>query len=403
MRINISKWYNNASSPVMFMIDDLANTWVDANDNGKLDLGEDWGWAKYEENSSVSFLEKSILSLDDRIKVTFFVPVGKRVGMIKNSTIKTVSNPINHDEESREFFRSLNKNNKYELAYHGTTHGVVGVTSTEFKQEWETYTTEEEAIRTVKEGIKVYKDTIGVEPFGGKYCGYTSNKFSDKSIDVNNFLWWCRFCNLQTSIVAKNNSLDKYVYGEDINDITNFDIKYFGVNKVIDIPTTVNGGMLSSLYNNRLTSIKGLIKTILRPYLKRKRLKYVDYLLKNQLVISIQEHISPTRDDGKIQTPNIFTDKESLREIFNHLKYKNIWYCTGTELASYVYYRDSIKFEVYDNEFKLNYDELKEFKFKDITINIFEGNEIITPSGQSISIKNNFVNVPIESGIYKVI
>lgn len=33
----------DAQSPVMFMIDDFANVWVDKNENNKLDKGEDWG------------------------------------------------------------------------------------------------------------------------------------------------------------------------------------------------------------------------------------------------------------------------------------------------------------------------------------------------------------------------
>lgn len=403
MKLEVSKWYNNSNSPVIFMIDDLANTWVDTNRNGKIDLGEDWGWAKFSENSSMKFLEENILSVDDKIKVTFFVPVGKRVGMLKGGRIKTISEAINFDKETKKFFRELSENDKYELAYHGTTHGIVSEKSSDFKQEWETYKTLDEAINTVKRGIDIYEDAIGKKPRGGKYCGYTSNEFSDKSIDCNGFLWWSRFCNLQTSIVAGSEAFDKYVYGNDVNNITNFDIKYFGENRVIDIPTTVNGGMNSSLYNNKLSNIKGLVKTILRPYLKYKRLKYIDYLIDNNLIISVQEHISPARDDEKIQTPNIFTDKESLRDIFLHLKGKNIWYCTGSELASYVYYRDNIEFNFIDEyEFELNYDSLKEYEFMFITIKTVE-KDIVTPSGKNISGDSEYINLPIEKGIYKFI
>ena len=46
MQIEVCKWYQNADSPVLFMIDDLANLWVDINGDGKVDLGEDWGYAK---------------------------------------------------------------------------------------------------------------------------------------------------------------------------------------------------------------------------------------------------------------------------------------------------------------------------------------------------------------------
>lgn len=44
--MKICKWYKNAISPVIFMIDDLANVWVDSNNNDSLDIGEDWGFLK---------------------------------------------------------------------------------------------------------------------------------------------------------------------------------------------------------------------------------------------------------------------------------------------------------------------------------------------------------------------
>jgi len=40
--------------------------------------------------------------------------------------------------------------------------------------------------------------------------------------------------------------------------------------------------------------------------------------------------------NGKRQSPNIFDDKESLKAIFKYLKKKNVWYCTGSELAEWI-------------------------------------------------------------------
>lgn len=58
--MKICKWKYNADSPVMFMIDDLCNSWVDSNGNGKIDLEEDFGAGMYSENSSMKFLEENI-------------------------------------------------------------------------------------------------------------------------------------------------------------------------------------------------------------------------------------------------------------------------------------------------------------------------------------------------------
>ncbi len=45
----------------MFMIDDLANVWVDTTKSGELELGEDWGYWKNEEKSSFRYLNRVIL------------------------------------------------------------------------------------------------------------------------------------------------------------------------------------------------------------------------------------------------------------------------------------------------------------------------------------------------------
>ena len=61
MNIEVCKWYKNAAVPVIFMIDDLANVWVDTNGNGVIDPGEDWGYAKKEEHSSFRYFVKSFM------------------------------------------------------------------------------------------------------------------------------------------------------------------------------------------------------------------------------------------------------------------------------------------------------------------------------------------------------
>jgi hypothetical protein len=91
LNISICKWYNNAISPVLFLIDDFANVWVDVNGNGKIDLEEDWGYAKSGEVSSFRFLNEVILKEFPYIKTTFFMPVGIRVGLIENPPKKLIA------------------------------------------------------------------------------------------------------------------------------------------------------------------------------------------------------------------------------------------------------------------------------------------------------------------------
>ncbi len=302
-----NKWKNNADSPVLFFIDDLANKWVDINNDRKIETEEDWGYAGFDENGAFHFLEKEILSVNYKIKTTFFVPVGKRTNLITDNEIKSFSQPINATNESRNFFKTLHKNKRFEIAYHGTTHGVPGKAVKDFIQEWESYKSLDEALATINRGKEIYKDAIGVFPNGGKYCGYISKEFSDESIDKSGFKWWCRYYN-RAAIDGCN---ETEFCGKDKNPFSSFNVKFFGKNKVVDTPTTISGSLLNSVFRPG-KGIKGILKKILKPLIIRWKLKKIDYLLKNNLVISIQEHISPSREDGKRQTPNIFDDKESL-------------------------------------------------------------------------------------------
>lgn len=131
-------------------------------------------------------------------------------------------------------------------------------------------------------------------------------------------------------------------------------------------------------------------------------MKLIDKLLQNNLVISIQEHISPARDDGRRQTPNIYDDKLSLIKIFSYLHDKNVWFCTCSELASYVYYRDNLKLTIENDTFEFNIKELKDYKFKNISIKSDKYNKIITPKGKVIKEENGVLNIPIEYGKYKL-
>ncbi|MCT8975974.1 hypothetical protein N4T77_05130 [Clostridium sp. CX1] len=393
MKVKICKWYNNAHSPVLFFIDDLANVWVDVNGNGKVDLGEDWGYDKDGENSSFRFLNETILKNFPMIKTTFFVPVGVRVGMIKNPKIMSVSKMINCDEKTKQFFKKINDEEKCEIAYHGTTHGKVGETASEFRQEWELFDSIDKAVRTINKGKDIYKEVFGGYPRGGKYCGYATNTLSDESIDSTGFLWWCRKWN--RGVYGSNNKLDPQKL---------FDISTFGRNNIIDIPSTIDGGLLTGVFKANIKTIKGLIKRLLRGYLISKKMEQIQFLIDNKLVISIQEHMAPSRDDGMRQSPNIFDDKESLIYIFQYLQRQNVWYCTGTELAEYYWTRENINVETIDKtHFKLSNYIKENIKFNQLSIIIDNCKKVVCPDGSNIFASNNgCFNIEILNGIYTV-
>lgn len=322
-------WPNNAQSPVLFYIDDLCNKWIDIKGDGRLTPENDWGYGGLDPNGVYRFLEREILSVNPEIKVTFFVLAGERAPIIINSLIKSYSYPMNFDQKSKEFFSYIYNETHHELAYHGLTHGIPGEKSKDFIQEWESYKDLNEAIKIINKGKELFKDAVGQYPRGGKYCGYQSNEFSDESISRTGFEWWCRYYNK-----GIESALDPNFTGVDKNSLTNYQSKLFGNRSVVDIPTTIPGNLFNkSKTKNPLKRIKILIN---KKQILEEKLSEIDYLLENNLILSIQEHISPSRVDGRRQTPNIFDDKESLKMMFHYLKDKDVWYCTGSELANWM-------------------------------------------------------------------
>lgn len=397
MVVTVCKWYNDAVSPFLFMIDDLANVWVDTNRSGTLDPGEDWGYWKNGKNSSFRFLNESILSLFPKVKVTFFVPVGVRAGMIANPRIPSISKAINCDDATKAFFRAIHHHPRFELAYHGTTHGQVGVRSEDFRQEWELFQSVAEATSAIEQGKAIFKDAVDADPLGGKYCGYAGNEFSDESINQTGFLWWCRYWN------RGMDENDPGIGGGDTDPVSNYDVKYFGSRRVIDIPSTVNGALLNGLMRPAKTW-KGLLKYLLRHRLIKRKLQQIDDLLANRSVISIQEHIAPSRDDGRIQGPNIFDDRDGLIYLFNYVSKIPVWYCTCSELAQYVRLRDCVEvISEGEQSFRLE-GPYKEEHQQMISLKLSAASDcqIQLPNRKLVNVEDGLVNVPVMRGEYTI-
>lgn len=319
MKVLKSKWKNAAESPVIFMIDDLANKYIKLNDSEKNMVGCDWGAKAFEENSFYSILKKELLDRFPHLKVTMFLVVGRREPIIEKGH-NFYSDSIDANEKIRNFIKMLSNNERIELAYHGYTHGKHhGNDIYAFKEEWETFKNLEEAVKEIKKGKELYEKVTGNKFSGGKYCGYKYLDFSDESIIKSDFLWWCRHWD-GNLFFSKN---DKF----------SFDLEEFS--GVVDIPSTIDG----SFY-----SIKNYKKIFTKKYLKSLYLllknkmtieSQIKYLINNNLVLSIQEHTAPYRVDDRIQYPNIISDKENLVYILNYLKSFNLWYATCGEVANY--------------------------------------------------------------------
>jgi len=338
MKLKIAKWKNNAVSPVVFMVDDIANISIKTTQSDTLQIGEDWGQYGRDKNSMWDFLSKNLLDKFPKIKTTFFLVTDKRAPMALGEEY-TYNKSIVEDQKFIDFLQYLHHNENVELAYHGTTHGEAAVAHDDFLQEWETFYTLEQAKSEINRGKELFKSVLNTYPTGGKYCGYQEGAYGAESISETSFKWWSY--HWDGMLWDKNSKDNKY----------NYDLEF---NKgVVDIPTTVDAATLSLKLVKKLFTKKYLKSLYL--YLKENKTieKHIESLYQNKQVIAVQEHSSPYRTDGKIQYPNIVSDIDNLNLIFSLLSKKDVWYATCDELADYFITRSNLEVSIKDNDFQL--------------------------------------------------
>jgi len=370
-----AKWYDNADSPVMLMIDDLANAWHSKNENTTWDFGGDWGGGLNRKGSVLSFLQEKLLDDFPEVKVVVFTVMGK-INSYTFSEPFAFSEPFTVNEESKMFLRSLHESEKFEIAYHGYDHGTPGKTKKDFVHEWEGFRSVDEACEQNRKGIEICRDILGQFPSGGKYGGWEYNEFADESIDRSGFLWWCR------------DWMPRDVSGR-IPDAY-YEPQFFGDNMVVALPSTIHG-----FYWDK---------------------KQIDNLLQKKQIISIEEHIAPIRPDGLTQTPNIIDDMNELRNVFDYLRGKNVWHATGTEITEYfIVFSFTTIYDIKQDSFKINYTgSVKEPVLTLIIKDNINGDngikKIMLPDGNEVSdilyVKNKsstiLINLPVQNGSYRL-
>jgi hypothetical protein len=314
--IEKAKWLNDARSPVMVMVDDLANAWHNRCRGDRWEIGGDWGGGLRNNGSVIRFLEDRFLRNFPEIKITFFTVAGPLSSYTFQQPFSYAA-PLDINDDSKEFFYSLSVDPRFELAYHGYDHGTPGVQSKDFIQEWRGFSSKEAAIAQTKRGLEIFSRVTGAVPQGGKYGGWDYNDFADEVVDDCEFLWWCR------------DWMPRDVTGRFPENY--YEPQLFGRNLLVALPSTVHGHFWAR--------------------------RQINLLLQLQQVIAVEEHIAPIRPDGVIQTPNIIDDLRDLCKLFSYLKEKNVWYATGSEVATYVIARDrSLLYDVTRDGFSLRYD-----------------------------------------------
>ena len=316
LAIEKDKWFGGASSPVVFMVDDLTNAWAGDSQGSIAGPEYDWGGGHFHEKGVFHFLEKHLFSRFSSIRTTYFTVVGEMYPFTKDSQFSRAL-PLDSDPESLDFFQYIGFSDRSEIAYHGLHHGLPGVNATDYTQEWESFRNVEDGRAVAEAGKAIFRNVFGYFPLGGKYGGYKSNEWSEPIIEKTGFRWWCRDWTPRDTMGRLPHDL--------------YEMTYFGNNrKVVSIPSTIHG--------------------------KRWTKRQVDLLLSKKQVISIQEHICPHRPDNKIQTPNIFDDISSLIKLFGYLEGKNVWYATASEVAAYfVGYDRTLIYDVQKDSFRVEY------------------------------------------------
>ena len=339
MKIEIAKWKDDAVSPVIFMVDDIANIAIKQSDSKELQIGEDWGHYGRDKNSMWDFLSKNLLDKFPKIKTTFFLVTDKRAPMALGEEY-TYNKSIVEDKKFIEFLNYLHQHKNVELAYHGTTHGKAAVKHEEFLQEWETFSSLDEALKEIARGKELFKEAVGSYPTGGKYCGYEEGDFGPDSIAKSGFKWWAY--HWDGIVWDKNVDETKYNYDLEFNQ------------GVVDIPTTVDAATLS-LRNYKQLFTRKYLKSLYLYLVEQKTIeRHIESLYQNRQVISIQEHSSPYRTDRVIQYPNIVSDIDNLNYIFTLLSKKDVWYATCNEVADYFINRSNIEISMEgDDSFRL--------------------------------------------------
>jgi hypothetical protein len=318
LAVGVAIWPRDAQAAACLMIDDLTDGWIDVGGGARIG-GADWGHACDGAGSSFRFLCDGLLREFPEIRTTFFVPVD-RLPDVAASRNTPHFQRIDARPEFVAFLRALDADERFECAYHGKEHGKPGPRSEDYEPEFTLYASVEDALAGIERGREIWRRVFGRDPAGGKYPAYASGAHGDAAIDRAGFTWWCR-------------RFDPEVAGN--GDAVAFEPRFFGEAGVVDVPSTVHGGLATlirpaSLHPRR---VAGALRHDWRAL--RNVRPTLAALLERRSVISVQEHITWSRPDAGRLVPNVYDDAASLRRIFAELRRHRVWHATCGDIARY--------------------------------------------------------------------
>lgn len=345
MNIEIAKWLGNYQAPCVLMIDDLSDAYIDKYPESHLN---DWGYLGSKNKASSFFnLNEQLIRKFPYIKITFFIPYKKHSVIADDSNYKIFKYALGERVEYTDFLKEL-IGYGHEVAHHGSNHGCYE--GNIWIQEWCTYRTFDEGLTVTRLGIDKFKEHLGVEILGGKYCGYKYNSFSHDIIEASSFTYWCS----DAKFFIKNDGRDKLDSYE-----------------FIDFPTTIPGNVFVKYKYKTENRIKDNVKFFLGKFqifysiLSEFRIRK---LVSSRSILSIQEHFSPSTTRGIVQSANIHSDMKSLIRIFKILKKYDIWYATCADISTYIDVATRSVISISGNEVNIIYSGNIKTKNKFITL-----------------------------------
>lgn len=379
----IAKWYNNFQAPVVLMIDDLSDAYIDVYEET---YKNDWGYLCNTKGSSFDFLSKNLLEKFSKVKITFFTPYLKHNVINENSNYDYKKYSIGDRDKFTSFLKELNSLG-HEIAHHGSDHGQyinknIASTFNNWIHEWALFKDVDTGVKITYDGVKKFKDVCAIDVVGGKYCGYVAIDNSQEIIDKCNFLYWC----------------DKPSYN-----IGEYKESFFGKNNVISFPTNFAGNSfvrLTYLSGDQRRDKKKKILKYLQPIYSMYSYFKLYSLYKKRYIISIQEHNSPSTSAGTVQSANIITDIKSLNKIFSFLSPLSIWYATCKEISKYIYARENSNLFLKNNRLIINFKNPRNLSGIILTL-VSKEKIVLIKNGKKFipsKIKKYYVlNLPIDS------
>ena len=310
----ISKYHNNHQTAATLMIDDLAPSAITT--DGVIRPFNDHGYAMNNPEGLYHYFEKHLLDPFPEICGTFFILIDKHTNHAPGTGgYQILSNGFS--DEYVDFLKSINPS--FDLAFHGTNHGKIenGV----FLQEFSYLTPTD--IPRLKSILEEFEKRTGLSFSGGKYPGYISNEHSEIILEKLGIKWWAGHNGMKNKRTHEN------------------EFSYFGdSSKVLNFPTTFSG----EAFKTFLKPSKGKFSMLTALYHQLRKLnleRHLQYLYENRLVISLQEHFTTYRIDGKFQRPNVFDDLQSIQKTYSILRGADIWHASCNKIAKYVENRDN--------------------------------------------------------------